>query len=591
MKQCVKLLSIFGLFSLCSTTLAPHTFAFSGGGNGTSPSPYEIGTCTQLQEARQELAAHYKLISDIDCTDVSASPGWAPIGFVDGSPFTGALDGDGYTISNIDYAGNGPAGVFGYISHATISNVTVRNSVFDSVGHVGGIAGDVSNSALEHVHVHNTTVKADNRLGGLVGIMSESTVSDSSVADGAITGKELGFGGSHIEGAAGHVTNSTFNRVSVAGVVTGNESTSSSATQIGGFIGTGQFVVIQDSYTTATVTGGSKIGGFIGSASSVTTRRSWASGDIAAVTDVGGFIGYEGLSPAENSFSLGKVSGTTNVGGFIGHAVATGVTMDSSYWDVERSEQSSCVGLDDSTAPGTSCLGLNAGNAAPNYFFNTSSNIPFNSWDFTNVWRTTSTTPLLITSPARPDNVTVSRTSNTLGVAWENPADNGGSVITSYDLKYRKSDSSTNTTISGLPTPSYTITGLDADTWYTVEVRANNATGKGTWLGFITTTLTATSTPAASSTPATPAAIKTNATKDTVNPTSDNDFLDTLTNGEIKQQDADTVTNNKSTTEDTPSSDTEKDTTGSNTAAKLIVAGLVATLGVATYLLRPRFNK
>lgn len=104
--------------------------AFSGSGAGTSPSPYIITNCAQLEEARSNLGADYKLGNDIDCTDQSASPGFTPIGGGGGS-FSGSFDGNGFTISNLtinqdvnDFYSQ-YVGLFGRVDGGTISNLRI----------------------------------------------------------------------------------------------------------------------------------------------------------------------------------------------------------------------------------------------------------------------------------------------------------------------------------------------------------------------------------------------------------------------------------------------------------------------------------
>ena len=74
-----------------------------------------------------------------------------------------------------------------------------------------------------------------------------------------------------------------------------------------------------------------------------------------------------------------------------------------------------------------------------------------------------------------------------LAVSWTAPADNGGSAITDYDLRYREKPASgdpawtelDDTTASTATTA--TITGLTSGTEYEVQVRAQNAIGEGPW--------------------------------------------------------------------------------------------------------------
>ena len=73
-------------------------------GSGTLGDPYIIQDVTDLQNMNLDLAAHYVLGNDIDASETltwNDGEGFVPIGnFVDG-PFTGSIDGAGYTISNL----------------------------------------------------------------------------------------------------------------------------------------------------------------------------------------------------------------------------------------------------------------------------------------------------------------------------------------------------------------------------------------------------------------------------------------------------------------------------------------------------------
>ena len=79
-------------------------------------------------------------------------------------------------------------------------------------------------------------------------------------------------------------------------------------------------------------------------------------------------------------------------------------------------------------------------------------------------------------------------TDRTLTINWDPPADNGGSRITSYDLRYIRSDSPLTTyfawdyvnIVSGADL-TYTIERLTDSTQYDLQVRARNAVGEGDW--------------------------------------------------------------------------------------------------------------
>ena len=69
---------------------------------------------------------------------------------------------------------------------------------------------------------------------------------------------------------------------------------------------------------------------------------------------------------------------------------------------------------------------------------------------------------------------------------WMAPDDPGGSAVTSYDLRFIRSDASDKsdlrwTTRTDITTDTYEITGLDAGVYYDIQVRAHNDLGAGSW--------------------------------------------------------------------------------------------------------------
>ena len=69
---------------------------------------------------------------------------------------------------------------------------------------------------------------------------------------------------------------------------------------------------------------------------------------------------------------------------------------------------------------------------------------------------------------------------------WMAPDDPGGSAVTSYDLRFIRSDASDKsdlrwTTRTDITTDTYEITGLEAGVYYDIQVRAHNDLGAGSW--------------------------------------------------------------------------------------------------------------
>ena len=98
--------------------------AFSGNGSGNAESPYLITTAVELDEVRDNLTAHYRLMNNIDLTDwiTQNSPvkGWEPI-----NGFKGSLDGNGFVISGfwIERPETENIGLFGSLSGGTIKRI------------------------------------------------------------------------------------------------------------------------------------------------------------------------------------------------------------------------------------------------------------------------------------------------------------------------------------------------------------------------------------------------------------------------------------------------------------------------------------
>ena len=82
---------------------------------------------------------------------------------------------------------------------------------------------------------------------------------------------------------------------------------------------------------------------------------------------------------------------------------------------------------------------------------------------------------------ARPTAPSVTATSTTsLSVSWTAP-DDGGSTITGYTLRYRESSTSNWTTVPGITSTSGSLSSLEENTEYDVQVRATNSVGNSNY--------------------------------------------------------------------------------------------------------------
>ena len=86
-----------------------------------------------------------------------------------------------------------------------------------------------------------------------------------------------------------------------------------------------------------------------------------------------------------------------------------------------------------------------------------------------------------ITAPTAPKSlIIVSITNTTVSLSWM-PPDTPNGIITQYQLQYRRSDNTTNTTSLNIANDNltYTVTGLSSNTEYVFTVRAFTVVGHG----------------------------------------------------------------------------------------------------------------
>ncbi len=181
------------------------------GGSGTETDPYLIETKEQLNNVRNDLDAHYKMIADIVFADsdfveggdfYNNGDGWQPIGN-SSVPFTGYFDGNNHIITGLkagfttgDNSTTIVLGLFGYIKNGVLKNLGMidghininvvdlqKNSVSVKAG---GFVGQITNATV--INCYNTgnvtvapsssykSVYAD--VGGIVGYVDSGTIID-----------------------------------------------------------------------------------------------------------------------------------------------------------------------------------------------------------------------------------------------------------------------------------------------------------------------------------------------------------------------------------------------------------------------------
>ncbi|MFH0951296.1 MAG: peptidase A26, partial [bacterium] len=122
-----KLFFIIFLVVLGITVWQINTVLAFAGGTGTSGDPYQITTCTELQDMGSYLTSFFILNNAIDCTDTStwnAGAGFVPVGTL-ATKFTGGFNGAGYVIDNlfISRSTTDYVGLFGYVDGTDVEYI------------------------------------------------------------------------------------------------------------------------------------------------------------------------------------------------------------------------------------------------------------------------------------------------------------------------------------------------------------------------------------------------------------------------------------------------------------------------------------
>ncbi|MEZ4599865.1 MAG: hypothetical protein R2940_08755 [Syntrophotaleaceae bacterium] len=398
--------SHFAYVGLAEFEVHPPTPSVSfAGGDGSAADPFQIATAEQLDAIRDHLDAHFILLNDIDLdvAPYNTGAGWEPIGNYfgfgdpDNAPFTGSLDGAGYTIDNLSISrpDEDYVGLFGWASGAVLENLRLQVAITGK-SFVAGLVGNIEPGTITNVQVTGTVTATANAVGGLAGRIRETAVADCS-ADAEISGGSDTYGGgTDVGGMIGNVQNdsalsSCFARGSVSG----------RSMRIGGLVGTLYASSMVDSYATGDAVGRESVGGLAGEHSgSSTISRSFATGHVTANangnTFFGGLVGNNtGTARIADAFATGRVEGVGACGGLVGlnntsasiaraYAVGRVVgsgdsvgglvggnsgTVETSYYNSETSGQ------------------VDAGKGTPATTDEMRKQAAFIDWDFPGVWK------------------------------------------------------------------------------------------------------------------------------------------------------------------------------------------------------------
>lgn len=338
-------------------------------GSGTQEDPYVITNASELQAMNDEVDAHYELGNDIDASNTTqwnSGNGFDPIGgskfnFQDPDPFTGSLDGNGYTITNLTVNRSTEEGV-GLIgqtgSGAAVSDITLRNNTVNGSDLTGGLIARNDGGSVWNVTVTGN-VTGSNRVGGLVG---DNDGSPATILNVTVTGTVTGS--DKVGGLVGQSAgiNMLIKDVRMTGTVNGDD-------QTGGLVGENNNP-IQNATVTGDVAGRDLVGGLVGKSGTLTGSNyaeivnATATGNVTAsgsFPTAGGLVG-ENYGPIRTAKATGNVIGGDDVGGLIGindndaevqNAMATGNVSGGSELGGLIGDNAFGGSIRDTTATGT----------------------------------------------------------------------------------------------------------------------------------------------------------------------------------------------------------------------------------------------
>jgi len=316
-------------------------------------SSFEI-LCKIGRDDDYPLSGRYELVCDIDASSSRNGTRFEPIGSI-AKPFTGTLDGNGFTISGlfINMGRSDAVGLFGFIGKsAEVRGVRISADIIKGKDSVGGLAG-VSRGRVTNCGFSGT-VSGKYNVGGLVGSNDGTgSVSRQCYSSGRVRGIDTvgGLVGKNWGDIAEGCT---------TGKVTGEF-------HVGGLVGENWGGNITECCSLGDVAGRDGVGGLIGQCNISAVSQCYSTGKVSGKTSVGGLAGECNGGAIRRCYSIGKVSGAS-IGGLVGHKSFENEVTDS-YWDTAASNANVSQG-----GKGKSTAKMR-------------SRATYENWDFEKVWR------------------------------------------------------------------------------------------------------------------------------------------------------------------------------------------------------------
>ena len=469
-------------------------------GDGSSGLPYLLYTEQDLFEMPDCVDSttsnnFFKLSNSIHVN----SP-WTPVNLSSNINDGAGFDGDNHTVSGINASSANESGLFANVNRAEIKDLYLE--VGDISGSfAGSLAGYVaSGSSITNVHVRASgDISSTGDAGGVFGAVSDAAVQISNVS--FVSSGTVSSAGFRAGGIAGLLSVDSANGLSAITEVSGGRA--------GGIAGT--FITDPNPSTVSgfsfrgTVNGENAAGGLFGeffnSGATVNLQNASVIGTVESTNqEPGGFIGdlVGGNTAKINTLNMStsfasietKSGGATTTSASLISPYATGVTIGAPSGVFYDTDKATYAQVNSSTGKTTAQLKTLIQFQGATFGIVELSGYPGNAasgdkWvidsglnDGFPVLRSAYDNNLY-GAPIRPANLRLTPGAESFSLSFSEPIFNGGSAVTGYQYSTDSGSNWSNlTSTNSSGTVSGEIGSLDADTLYSVTVRAANTFGE-----------------------------------------------------------------------------------------------------------------
>ena len=329
-------------------------------GNGFA----EIDNLEDLNAIRNNLSGNYELTRHLDFNDPNSyalgvantgwtvddfsdsnDTGWTPIG-TDSSSFTGQLNGNGFTISNLQINRNrGAQGLFAFIAGSGIVrdlgllNVEIEsdipNSIIDETDlGIGAFAARSNGTLIASYMVGN--IRTNSVTGGLVGRLNQDLTGSGQILNSHAIGSVSGIGTGAVGGLVGNALGGLNNVVRIV------NSYADVISNGGGVAGTCGSCTIYNSYAVGEAKGDNGAGFVTQYLSGIDIRNNYAHGDAKGGGGFFNLVGEQAGGLIGSNYSIGRTAGHFNSSGVTNNFSTSALP---NYWNSDTADDNDAAVL------------------------------------------------------------------------------------------------------------------------------------------------------------------------------------------------------------------------------------------------------